>query len=194
MKRLLVHVAISILAFCFGLGINRALTLESRPRVAPQDVELQHVKPIIVETPATPVGPAVTPTSHVIADYDVNKFYPEGSYSFAGRKPREFEEGFFLSLGRFVEAKGMPVGEIHVETLSNDKYESHDAAVGMITEKRLFFVTVPSSEEQFQYWFDGEFVKQKSGTYLVKGKLTKTKTGRKVAERVVTLRTIEDAC
>jgi hypothetical protein len=194
MKRFLLHVTISILAFCFGLGVNRILTTESRANIAPLQAEPQHLKSIIIETPAVPAASVAAPPVHVIADYDVNKFYPEADYSFTGRKPKDFDEFSYLSLGRFVDVNGNPTGQIQLGTFSNDNYESHEAILGLITEKRLFFVTAQSSKEQFQYWFDGVFVIEKSGTYLIKGKLTKTKNGCKVAEHAVTLRAEEHAC
>jgi hypothetical protein len=196
MKHLIFHVTISILTFCLGLGINRILATERRAAVVLPRAEA-HVKPIMIEAPAipiAPVAPVTPPIPNIIAEYDDDKFFPDGSYYLVGRKPKDLNE--FDHLAVWIQSPGSKdqTGHIMIQTYSNEVYEGHYAALGLITEKRLFFVTAQLSEERFEYRFDGEFVRERSGTYLIKGTLSKTKNGRKIAERVVTLRAEEHGC
>lgn len=195
MKHLIFHVAIWLLTFCLGLGVNRILTTPRRADVVLPRAQVE--QPIMSQAPAitiAPVAPVTPPIPYIIADYDAKKFFPDGSYYLVGRKPKDLNE--FDHLAVWTESPGNKdqTGDIMIQTYSNEVYEGHYAAFGLITETRLILVTAQLSEERFEYRFDGEFVRERSGTRLIKGKLTKTRNGRKIAERVVTLRADEHGC
>jgi hypothetical protein len=62
------------------------------------------------------------------------------------------------------------------------------------TERLLYFTTKPSEEHGFEYRFEGEFLVKDFDTVAgknkaaVRGKLTKFRNGRKLAEQTLTFR------
>jgi hypothetical protein len=197
----IVRVAVALVTFSIGVGF--ALIFTANHQVEPsfdlQTRESQYVPPSYTK----PNEPAYSlkPLPEFTFDYDPKEFNPRGVYFILGRKPKEFREfeAFEMAIdetnGR---VWGYPVfatryygnnEDYHVIT-GNGEY----ALKGLVTKKRLIFVAAPISEEDFEYRFDGRFLKSgqvyKAGKNqaVLKGKLTKLKNGVKIAEREVKFR------
>lgn len=204
MKRLILHLAALVSAFAFGVGLDRVMSAPSRTPV-PKPVSVPVSVPIAeplqtIITPAVAPQPIATPPSQMIFDYDPNKFFPEGGYVIKGRPPKEFVE--FQSIGIWLNeiVDGQPSGSVAVFTsTTNDNQDYKTALFGLVTERRVFFVT-PTFEGGFEYRFDGEFLRRdvasaaNTNKAVLKGTLTKTKKGRKVAEAVVSFLLEHDGC
>jgi len=200
MRRLLVHFLLMIITFAIGLGAD---WLFSERQVDCNRPPLENpvlVTPKVVESqpPAVLASPVATPTPVLIFDYDQSRFSPEGIYYINGEIPHGFEDfnGFDLSRG---EIAGQPSNYIGVQTLANNVYSGHPAVFALVTERRLFFIT-SRSEEGFEYRFDGEFLRKNvqsnagKGVSVLRGKLTKIKDGREVAERLLNFHLEHDGC
>ncbi len=203
MKRLILKkLVVAVLTFSFGVAVDRILTHERHVDRAPQIQALEPVAPKVVEAPPEAIaGPTsvASPTPNLILDYDPRKFVPYGSYYISGRKPKGFSEFDSLYLELWENA-GHLTGSIAVQTHSNDVYGSEAAAFGLVTEKRLYFATAPLSEDTIGYRFDGEFLQGNvvsnapETKVVLRGKLTKWKKGRKIAECMVNFRIEVDGC
>ena len=192
MKRLLLQFPITILAFLLGVGLDRLLSKPAVPTPVPQRVVVSIPKPIAAPAPIAAATPSMT---FVVFDYDSQKFYPDGDYVLVGQKPKELEEFVSFYIGLNSDVDGQLTGNVGVSALigDDDEYESQTAVYGLITDQRVFFVT-PMFRTGFEYRFDGEFLRRdllsagNTNKAVLKGKLTKTKNGRKVAERIVSFR------
>jgi hypothetical protein len=204
MKRISLRILLMILTFGLGLGSHWAFTkLKSR--------ELKPVAQVATDPPKTaqtrfePVFyPVTVPAQpNVTFDYDTTKFFPEGSYELTGDTAREFRDFSGFALWRGDAADSL---KIDVFTHSNDVWNNEPAAFGWIKERRLFFISQPwsptanrANSPNVVYRFEGEFLRNDPGsaaenTPVLRGKLTKMKDGRTIAERVVTFQLSIDHC
>ena len=198
MKRLLLQFLFSGLTFSMGVVAQRILA--TKPHVKPA-AKIQAIEPVAVvkvETPP-PISPAL-PTPNLILDYDPSKFYPAGCYQLIGNTPKGFTEFNSLELVTG-EIYGRPTGAITVYTQFDAEFEGESLVFGLVTPRHLYFLTSPSIKERFQYRFDGEFVRGgymvsdvPEGKAVIKGKLTKLKDGKKIAEAMVKFSVIYDEC
>ena len=196
MKRLLPQML--VMAITFGLGLSFAWIVSTPPApvakvelVAPKVVET--VVPVVVPTPfPTPAPPTL------VLDYDPKSFYPDGSYYIIGKKPKEFRELHSFEMW-FDPENPQQLGNITAYVVTNTSSAWQNAVFGFVSKRRLFFVTQESANG-FAYRFDGEFMRTDTesveGTNIVviRGKLTKSKKGRTIVERVVGFRLERDSC
>lgn len=190
MKRLMIHFVIAVI-MCF-VGITAELIFNPDRRA---DNNLE-----IIESNANSLNsPESTAPSNIkqgvpefTLDYDPKKFNPRGIYYVLGRKSKDFRE--FGSFALSVDADGKTPGYGSVETYSNETYNSYYSVTGLATEKRITFTAVPVSEEDFEYRFEGDFLKggvmskARRKQAVLKGKLVKLKNGIKIAECEVKFR------
>jgi len=199
MKRLIVHLVIALVTFFIGVTAMLVLT-ESR-RSTP-DTNPQEVNPLTQNVPeASAVFNSASPVPEFILDYDPEEFNPRGTYFIHGRKPKELRE--FDCFELVVEERdGRASGDAALYTKYFGKNEDYHITTGngdytitgSLSKDRLAFVATPKSEEDFEFRFDGNFLKggMVSGAgankAVLKGRLTKLKDGVKVAERDVKFR------
>jgi hypothetical protein len=190
MKRLILRFTVAILAFGFGLAIDRVLV---SPVQKPRTV--WKLEPV-VSTPV-PACPASTSTPlttralgpRMIFHYNPTKFDPKGTYYPLSPLPKDFAEFDIIELA-VDESASEVLGSAIVQTRTNDMYDAQTVTFLVITERRLFLVASSVSETQFEYRFDGEFLGNPgrlvdTGKPALRGTLTKMRDGRKVAERVI---------
>jgi hypothetical protein len=181
MRRLLVHVVLMLITFGLGLGVDWLF-----PQSPVNQPQPQVVVPAVVEAqPATPVSLAA-PAQHLIFDYDPSRFTPDGVYFINGPTPLEFREfnAFDLSWSEF---EGQTSGYVGLQTYSDNIYGGQPAIFALVTERRLFFAT-SRDENGIEYRFDGEFVADPkshidTNVTVLSGMLTKSRNGRRIAER-----------
>lgn len=194
MTRLILRLMTAMLTFGFGVALERFF-------ISPKPAEVSKVQTAErcdpsrseVRTIFVPPPPAPSPSPHVIFDYDPLKFDPYGDYYIEGKTPKELAEFRSLSISWYQE-DGKLRGHVSLQTRANNTYELHASTFALVTKRRLLIVTHPSSINGFEYRFDGEFLHQDLNKFanksrgVLRGTLTKVKDGRKLAERVITLR------
>lgn len=185
MKLLFLHLMVAIGTFTGGMVVDKILTVKTQVVRSPQIQEVNPVVPMAVEVPLP--QSLSTPTPKLIFDYEAEKFNPRGDYFIIGSKPKEFREFDWLELA-MDEIHGQPRGHVMI-------HESQAIVFALITDQRLYVKTTSRSEEEgFDYTFDGEFLRggvvsdAAPGKAVLRGKLTKLKQGRKVAECQVKFR------
>lgn len=197
MKRFLFYGLVMLVTFALGCGLEQVIRYRLANEVAPV-AQLPPAEQYIIPFPATPVTPAAAvnaepsqPTPTLIFDYDRKKLIRFGIFYVHGRAPRDFADFHSIELD-LIGAEPPYDGYISINTVSGvDQYDSAKAQFAFVTERRLFFVTSPTRGSGVEYWFDGEFLTnnlhsmQGKNKAALRGKLTKTKNGRKIAERVI---------
>ena len=184
MKRLFVHVVLMLLTFGLGLGVDWLIP-KSKVSNAPPVIKAEAVEPTVVEAQPAPLSLAA-PLQHLIFDYDPARFVPDGVYLVNGATPLEFREfnGFDLSWTEFEKHWS---GYVGLRTYSDNVYGNHTAVFALVTERRLFFAT-SRDQNGIEYRFDGEFLLNPkphadTNATVLRGMLTKSRNGRKIAER-----------
>ena len=191
MRRIVLQFVLATFTFTGGVAINKIVTTERHTVSSHQIREFKPVAPLVVEVPRPQSIP--TPAPNLILDYEPERFDPRGDYFIIGGKPKEFREFDCLELGTD-ESDGRPLGDVMVQTYSNAQYGVQALVFSLVTEERLYFKTASHSEEGFEYTFDGEFLRSgviseaAPGKAVLKGKLTKLKQRRKIAECQVKFR------
>lgn len=192
MKRLVLHLMVAIGTFTGGMVVDKILAARPQVVLSPQIQEVHPVAPMLFDV-SLPLS-IPTPTPNLILDYEPERFAPRGDYFIIGSKPKEFREFDCLELA-MDEIHGQPRGNVLVQTYSNGQYESQAIVFALITDHQLYVKTTSRSEEEgFDYTFDGEFLRggvvsdAAPGKAVLRGKLTKLKQGRKVAECQVKFR------
>lgn len=206
MKRFVLYGLAMLLTFAFGFGVNRLVQYSPGNEVAPvvtlPPAEL-NIVPVHATSgiPITAVAaePSATPKPTLILDYDRKKIVRYGIFYINGRMPREFAD--FDSIELDLVGAEPPYGYISINTVSaSEHYDGAIATFALVTERRLFFVTSPTRESEVEYRFDGEFLTKDlwstkgQAKEALRGTLTKTKNGRKIAERVVSFRVEHMGC
>jgi hypothetical protein len=207
MMRLIVHLVIALATFSIGTATTLIFTAPPPPPPVPPVPNVQRVEPLVVNIPEQPATPELSQpaASEFILDYDPKKFDPRGTYSILGRKPKVFREFDVFEMVVEENIDGTPSGDATLYTHYFGKNEEYHITTGngdytisgSVTEKRLNFIATPLSDEDFEFRFDGQFLKR-SGSVAdayrdrpipaLKGKLTKLRNGVKIAESEVKFR------
>ena len=203
MRRLILRVVVMMLTFAAGAGLQHLInTGTSKPVVITETAPLTTVvEPRTVETPPPPPPVPIQQTelANVVADYDFDKFFPEGSYHLMNN-PKGFRDfnSFTWSLGAI--NKDGAKGFLEIRTDVENEYDYDAANFGLVTDQRVFFVVTKTSESGIGYRFDGKFLYRNLEPFnrvkkpVLTGTLTKTKFGKKVAEKLVNFRIEFDGC
>jgi hypothetical protein len=197
MKRLAIRVLLFLLTFSLGVELQRILFSTTHVDAPPPTVQSPEPVVKIVEMPVpVPAGP---PRPVLIFDYDRKKFEPYGYFGIIGNKPRQFQEVDSLAVEVYDDGSG-PTGTISVISVQGDDYDSQEAVFAMLTSDRIFFATGPF-RSGFEYSFEGVYLHKKfpeawAGTNnaVIKGTLTKSKNGRKIAQAEVRFRVEHFGC
>lgn len=196
MKRLILKVAVMLVTFAFGIGIHWLIEQPQPNNAPPPQVEAISLAPVELQresVPPPPPVPAATPGPIFIWDSDRETL--RSILYIMGRKPKEFAD--IESLAVVLEANGAHLyGHIEVYTQRPDNNgESATAIFALVTEKRMFFTTSQTSISGVEYRFDGKFLRTDFNAVdgkniaVLRGTLTKTKNGRKIAEHTFNFRT-----
>lgn len=198
MRRSIISVVATLLAFLAGVGVNRLIWDRSETNTPPAP-RVETVAAVVpVAEPVVPVTPVTTlQEGKFIFDYNGDTFFPDGSYYIEGKTPKEFAEFAGFSITYYEDNDGAG-GDILFFTKTGETYDNVPAIFGWVTERRVIFLTAPHLKTEIEYRFDGEFIQgdrdAANGTAVLRGTLTKTDRGRKVAQRVIRLRREQHAC
>jgi hypothetical protein len=141
-------------------------------------------------------SPEQSPQSEpeVVFDYDPDDFNPRGDYFIIGRKPKEFRDFDCLELAADEGSDGRATGRAMISTYDGVQYGGIYDVSGVVTKQRVSLVATPKSEEEAGYRFEGEFLREGNlwrvgrTRAVLKGRLSKTKGGKTIAEAVVEFR------
>ena len=186
MKRTLCRLLVAIATFLIGTTSHHVFDRHEIATV-PQS---EWVRVTFQERDELPLRPQIAEPD-VVFDYDHTKFHPRGDYFILGRKPKEFREFDLLEIA--VDEDKI-WGQVLFSTYADGQYGGIYATSGVVTNQRISLVAKPSTEDDVGYRFEGEFLRQgevwragKSQAVL-KGRLSKTKGGKTIAEAVVKFR------
>jgi hypothetical protein len=197
MKRLVFYVGMMLVTFALGVGTNTLFSqqrINFNPPPIAETVSLAPVELLKEQVPPIPPVPAATPEPILVLDYDPERFTPWAVFYIMGRKPKAFADvdSLEVALSGHVEAGE---GYIQVNTCTPDvACEPASATFALVTERRLFFVTTQLRNSEFEYRFDGQFLRTDFNAVegkkiaVLRGTLTKTKHGRKIAEHTFNFR------
>ena len=198
MKRRILYVIVMLMTFAFGAGVGRLLSpvYEDKLPQAELDVVLPPLKAPEQELVATVTAVAAAPTATpiLIRDYDPKKFTPWGVLYIMGGKPKAFADFDAIEM-EFSGPGEDEHGYLGVSTGTPESvYDSAQAIFALVTERRLFFVTSKTQKTGVEYRFDGQFLRADFDTVegknipVLRGTLTKSKDGRKIAEHTFNFR------
>ena len=198
MKRLIIYVAMMLVTFAVGVGIHSFISYRQVDDTPP--VEVLSVSPVTTQAQLfAPVAPISVESASeqetiLILDYDEEKFTPWAFFQVMGNKPKEFADLNSFELGLYRDTDNQR-GYLSLNAHdSGGNYQSAPGTFVLVTEQRLFFSTSHMSNSEFEYWFDGRFLRTDFGVVegkqiaVLRGTLTKSKNGRKIAEHVFNFR------
>lgn len=201
MKRMVLNVAVMLLAFGFGALCARISLWPAEEHAPPQHLEAavateSNPDVAVIPEALSPTEPMASPTPILILDYDPKKFALSGYFEILGPAQKEFEN-FTIEMELFEGEGGGPVGYLSAGSYLEGNYHVDVTTFGFVTERRLFFITPLNPDSQVEYRFDGEFLRTDfysvadTNQAVLRGRLTKIKNGRKITERVVSFRMYE---
>jgi hypothetical protein len=188
LQRLVIHFVIGLVTFFIGVAVSN-LTANPYVTFTPKVREVEPVTHIVSEPPEQ-FG-ITRPAPNLIFDYNPEEFNPRGDYFIVGPRPKGFREFDCLELAVDHERAS---GVIMIQSYENQTYDAHYAVSGLVTNKRLTFVVAPVSEDGLEYSFDGYFLRGAvlsdagKNSAVLKGRLSKSKGGVRVAEDEVQFR------
>jgi hypothetical protein len=191
MNRLITHLIVSAITFSLGITSAAIFKRQYTPQVLTHEV--QSTPQLLTEAPPPVKANISTPDANIVWNYDVNRFDPRGDYYFLGPKPKAFPEFDCLELAVY-PSDGKAVGQVMIQIVVNRTYEAQYAVFGRVTEQRLMFSTTAGSDDQYDYAFDGYFVKDgvlsnaDKNEAVAEGRLTKFKHGVLIAEARIRFR------
>jgi hypothetical protein len=189
MRCLAIHLFFGVVTFLLGVASTAVFPLCERSSPVPNMRPVELITPKANESPVQ-LGSTVL-ERRVVFDYDPKKFNPRGVYFIIGSKPKGLRE--FDSLELSVD-EDLVSAAVCLETYANNMCNSAYAVSGLVTNRRLTFVASPLSEDDFEYSFDGYFLRggvvsnAGKNAAVVKGKLSKSKGHVKIAEGEVKFR------
>jgi len=194
MRCVILWIVTILITFAIGTGFDslwRYLAAKESPAAAKLEAAPAEVTAPVAVTTAP--APAPAPAPNLILDYNREKIDHYGALYIMGPAPEGFRDFECIALG----LSGMHDDEDSdyiVVYGDNGTDEWTPANFALVTERYLYFTTEPSKEQGFQYRFEGEFLVKDfrpvegKNRAVVRGKLTKSKNGRTLAEQTVTLR------
>jgi len=194
MRRVILWIAAILITFAIGLGADRLwwhifAAPAPAPKAEPVAVDVQPLREtVFVPVPAEPTPAKPT----MILDYDPLSFQVWTVFYIMGPKPKEFAD--FDSMEAMLNPQANDPGTITVRTREGNEYDNAEATFGLVTEQRLFFATSKSDNGDFEYRFDGEFLRTDfdkvagKNKAVLRGTLTRMKNGRTITQHELTFR------
>jgi hypothetical protein len=184
MKNLVVRALAVALAFLSGIGVSRLSSSEAPTVRKSPIVEIYGMLvPPTSLLPATTVNTQAEPLS--IFDFDITEFNPNGTYLPIGESPKAFKN----FAGIYIETNETNSGElVRYINITTAERDDEIERFTLVTRKQLLFTTQPTVQG-IAYRFVGEFLRsgdvsnaRRSGVAVLRGKLTKTRNGQRIAE------------
>ena len=196
MRRFILWIAAISITFAIGVGADRLwwhfFTAPPQPvKLEPVAFEVDIPQREVV--PYVPPAPPPAPKPNLILDYDSVSLSVYGAFYPMGPKPKAFADFDSLEVMLSPELVEYP-GTISVFTIEGGSSYQADATFGLVTERRLFFATSKSQKGDFEYRFDGEFLRTDfdavagKNKAVLRGTLTRMMNGRTITQHEFTFR------
>jgi hypothetical protein len=191
MNRLVTHLLVSAATFSIGITSEAIHNRQYSPQA--QTHEIESTPRLLNEAPPQVKANISTPDPKIVWDYDVDRFNPRGVYYILGPKPKAFPEFDCLELAVY-PSDGKAVGQVIIQIVVNRTYEVQYAMSGLVTEHGLNFATTAPSDNQYDYTFDGYFLRTgvlsnaRKYEAVLEGRITKSKNGVRVAAATIRFR------
>ena len=203
MKSVLLYLVAPLITFTLGVATNRLLTKPPVVQTPPQPIveRLTDIPAPVAQSyaPAPQAQSEAAPIPTFILDYPKNPVGISGTFYIMGKKPKEFADFNFIEV--YIPGdRDVNTASISVLGEFNEVWNSFNASFTLVTEQKLFFVTSKGTESDFEYRFEGEFVRTdfekvaNKNVEVLRGTLTKTKDGRKIAERKFSFHLEQHGC
>jgi len=196
MRRVILWIVALLITFAIGAGSDSLRRYLSAKQPPSAKVEAAHVE--IAQSP--PISPP-SPKPNLILDYDREKFVPYVALYIMGPAPQGFKDFDCIELDLYNGGPGTEPGNIYVSSGAGQNHTQIAIAnFALVTERTLYFTTSPSEHEGFQYRFEGEFLVKDFDSVAgknkaaVRGKLTRSKNGRTIAEHTITFQVYNIGC
>ena len=204
LQKFILCVVIALTAFGASLGLLE-IGAYIRTAFQPLKVEIKPIQPPVIAMPATPnfAPPSYTPPaeSEPVEEAEPEVWGNTGDYYIVDEKPKGFEDFETLAIidrqwdekaEKVVSIK--PEGQIGIWLEKQEKIKEFSYSRINITGKRLSLAT--QTKKGVSYQFDGKFVEQEitledengeeyTVTVYLKGRLSKWRDGKKIAEAKV---------
>ena len=199
MRRFILWIAAISITFAIGVGADRLwwhFLAPPPPTTVVEPVAFNSFEPQreVVPAYAPPSQPApVSPKPNLILDYDALTFSMWAAFYPMGPVPKEFADFDSIDAMLSPESEGYP-GTISVFTREGGESYEAEATFGLVTERRLFFATAKSEKGDFEYRFDGEFLRTDfdavagKNKAVLRGTLTRMMNGRTITQHEFTFR------
>ncbi len=178
------------MAFALGLLVHTVATYRSAaPQTTP--IATTETDTVVATTTVVASAPVAPKQLNIINDFDQDFFLPEGEYILQDMALVGFREDIkTILLDKQPTVNDLNPFSVRLQTSDRIVYSVHPATFAFISEKRLIFGAQSTDDPEIEYRFDGEFLvkdvyEAKEGTTVIKGKLTKFKRNRKLAEATV---------
>jgi hypothetical protein len=201
MRRYILWIAAILITFAIGVGADRLW--RHFLATPPQPVTLEPVA-LDVSVPQTEFSPAylaplppppspAPPKPTMILDYDPLSLSLYAAFYPMGPLPKEFADFDSIEAMLSPDSVDEP-GTIAVYTRQGERSYRAEATFGLVTERRFFFATSKSEKGDFEYRFDGEFVRTDfdavagKNKAVLRGTLIRMKNGRTITQHEFTFR------
>jgi hypothetical protein len=189
MARFTIRLGIAVSTFCIGV-VCASISPTRHHITSPTNVAMVQVS---IPKPSQPPSQVVEarPTPKVILDYAPLEFNPRGDYYIIGRRPKGLREFDGLELAVDHERAS---ARVDIQTDLSQRTGVPYTVSAFVTSKRLMLIAFPFSDEDFEYRFDGSFLRggtlsnASRNTPVLKGTLSKWKDGVKLASAEVKFR------
>jgi hypothetical protein len=200
MRRFILWIAAILITFAIGVGADRLwwYFLAAPPAPVAEPVAVNsfepqtEVVPAYVPPPPPPAAPP-PPKPTMILDYDPLSLSLYAAFYPMGPLPKEFAD--FDSFEAMLSPDSVEdPGTIAVYTRQGAQSYKAEATFGLVSERRLFFATSKSEKGDFEYRFDGEFVRTDfdavagKNKAVLRGTLIRMKNGRTITQHEFTFR------
>ena len=184
-----------LITFAFGVSIDRTLWWDQAPELSVSSIPVEAPKlptPVAVPTATVITIEKVKPT--LIVDYDPEQFWVWGVFEVMGPTPKEFGDIDSIEIALNGHRPREP-GYISLLVKTDPhEYEVVSASFALVTKRRLFFATEKMEGSDFEYRFEGEFLRTDFDVVagkkiaVLRGVLTKSKDGRTITAGTLTFR------
>ena len=201
MMRFILWIAAVLITFAIGVGADRLwwhfFTGPPQPvKVEPVALDVSVPPTEVVSTYVPPPPPPAAPPPAkptMILDYDPLRLPISAVFYPMGTMPKEFADFDSFEAMLSPGSEDYP-GAITVYTRDGAESYRAEATFALVTEQRFFFATAKSEKGDFEYRFEGEFVRTDFDAVVgrnkavLRGTLIRMKNGRTITQHEFTFR------
>jgi hypothetical protein len=198
MRRFILWIAAILITFAIGVGADRLwwhFLAAPPPAPVAEPVAVNTFEPQRAAYVPPPLPPAAPPPPKptMILDYDPLSLSLYAAFYPMGPLPKEFADFDSFEAMLSPDSVDEP-GTIAVYTRQGAQSYRAEATFALVTERRFFFATSKSEKGDFEYRFEGEFMRTDfdaaagKNKAVLHGTLIRMKNGRTITQHEFTFR------